>query len=98
MINEVYSVHGMSFSNPTKEDLALSGYTTRVRLPGAVYYPDGSVEFTLFAPEAEHVEVSGMPGSSMGEEKIPLKKNGGWLLDRCGKGTAETVSLCYILE
>ena len=64
----------MSFSNPTKEDLALSGYTTRVRLPGAVYYPDGSVEFTLFAPEAEHVEVSGMPGSSMGEEKIPLKK------------------------
>ena len=42
----------MSFSNPTKEDLALSGYTTRVRLPGAVYYPDGSVEFTLFAPYA----------------------------------------------
>ena len=73
MINEVYSVHGMSFSNPTKEDLALSGYTTRVRLPGAVYYPDGSVEFTLFAPEAEHVEVSGMPCSRWGVAYQPLR-------------------------
>lgn len=55
-------------------------------MPGVTVFKDGDVRFSFYAPNAKSVQVAGMPGSLMGDQKYDLVRgeDGYWTLTVSG--------------